>query len=31
VLIQLRVGGQAARIVDESLPLRCGCIGQETT
>jgi 6-phospho-beta-glucosidase len=31
VLIQLRVGGQEARIVDESLPLRCGCIGQETT
>lgn len=31
VLIQLRVGGQAARIVDESLPLACGCIGQETT
>jgi 6-phospho-beta-glucosidase len=31
VLIQIRVGGQAARIVDESLPLACGCIGQETT
>jgi 6-phospho-beta-glucosidase len=31
VLIQLRVGGQAARVVDESLPLTCGCIGQETT
>ncbi|HWE82018.1 MAG TPA: hypothetical protein VG265_10230 [Gaiellaceae bacterium] len=31
VLVQLRVGGQAARIVDETLPLRCGCIGQETT
>src|SRR5947199_10400948 len=31
VLIQLRVGGQEARIVDESLPLACGCIGQETT
>jgi 6-phospho-beta-glucosidase len=31
VLVQLRVGGQAARMVDESLPLRCGCIGQETT
>ena len=31
VLIQLRVGGQAARIVDEALPLQCGCIGQETT
>jgi 6-phospho-beta-glucosidase len=31
VVVQLRVGGQAARVVDESLPLRCGCIGQETT
>jgi 6-phospho-beta-glucosidase len=31
VLIQLRVGGQEARLVDESLPLACGCIGQETT
>ena len=31
VIIQLRVGGQAARIVDESLPLACGCVGQETT
>jgi 6-phospho-beta-glucosidase len=31
VLVQLRVGGQAARIVDETLPLRCGCLGQETT
>src|SRR6185312_7634445 len=31
VLIQLRVGGQAQRMVDESLPLACGCIGQETT
>jgi len=31
VLVQLRVGGQDARIVDEALPLRCGCIGQETT
>lgn len=31
VLIQLRVGGQAARIVDESLPVACGCLGQETT
>lgn len=30
VLIQLRVGGQAARRVDETLPLRCGCLGQET-
>src|SRR5881275_522078 len=31
VLIQLRVGGQAARLTDESIPLACGCIGQETT
>ena len=31
VLLQLRVGGQAARAVDESLPLSCGCVGQETT
>jgi 6-phospho-beta-glucosidase len=31
VLVQLRVGGQAVRIVDESVPLACGCLGQETT
>jgi 6-phospho-beta-glucosidase len=31
VLIQLRVGGQAARRVDETFPLACGCVGQETT
>jgi 6-phospho-beta-glucosidase len=31
VLFQLRVGGQAARLRDETLPLACGCIGQETT
>ena len=31
VLIQIRVGGQAARLRDETLPLACGCIGQETT
>jgi 6-phospho-beta-glucosidase len=31
VLVQLRVGGQAARQVDETLPLRFGTIGQETT
>jgi 6-phospho-beta-glucosidase len=31
VLVQLRVGGQAARRVDETLPLECGCVGQETT
>lgn len=30
-LIQLRVGGQAARLVDETLPLKFGLIGQETT
>jgi 6-phospho-beta-glucosidase len=31
VLFQIRVGGQAARLHDETVPLRCGCIGQETT
>jgi 6-phospho-beta-glucosidase len=31
VLIQIRVGGQAARLADETFPLPCGCIGQETT
>ena len=31
VLVQLRVGGQAARSIDEELPHSCGCIGQETT
>jgi 6-phospho-beta-glucosidase len=31
VLIQLRVGGQATRHRDETWPLECGCIGQETT
>ncbi|RZB13723.1 6-phospho-beta-glucosidase [Streptomyces sp. F001] len=31
VLLQLRVGGQAAREQDETWPLQCGCIGQETT
>jgi len=30
-LIQLRVGGQATRLVDETLPLRFDTIGQETT
>jgi 6-phospho-beta-glucosidase len=30
-IIQLRVGGQAARISDETFPLACGCVGQETT
>jgi 6-phospho-beta-glucosidase len=31
VLVQIRVGGQAARLADETAPLPCGCIGQETT
>ena len=31
VLIQLRIGGQAARLLDETLPLPFGTIGQETT
>ena len=31
VLIQLRIGGQAARLLDETLPLQFGTIGQETT
>jgi 6-phospho-beta-glucosidase len=31
VLVQIRVGGQAARLLDETAPLPCGCIGQETT
>ena len=31
VILQLRVGGQAARISDETFPLDCGCLGQETT
>jgi 6-phospho-beta-glucosidase len=31
VLFQLRVGGQAARLIDETLPLEFGVIGQETT
>jgi 6-phospho-beta-glucosidase len=31
VIVQLRVGGQAARLLDETIPLRFGCIGQETT
>src|SRR5712691_9383177 len=28
VVVQLRVGGQAARLIDETVPLRFGCIGQ---
>ena len=31
MLLQLRVGGQAARQRDETWPLEYGCIGQETT
>ena len=31
VPVQLRVGGQVARLSDETLPLRFGTIGQETT
>jgi len=31
ILVQLRVGGQAARHRDETWPLDCGCVGQETT
>jgi 6-phospho-beta-glucosidase len=30
-LVQIRVGGQRARLHDETAPLECGCIGQETT
>jgi len=31
ILLQLRVGGQAARQRDETWPGKCGCVGQETT
>ncbi len=31
VIVQLRVGGQAARHTDETLPIGFGCLGQETT
>ncbi|HUA05253.1 MAG TPA: hypothetical protein VMB27_15215 [Solirubrobacteraceae bacterium] len=31
VLIQIRVGGQSARLRDETIPAACGCVGQETT
>ena len=31
ILFQLRIGGQAARHRDETWPLDCGCVGQETT
>ena len=30
ILFQLRIGGQAARQRDETWPLDCGCVGQET-
>ena len=31
VLLQIRVGGQAAPLHGRDIPLRCGCVGQETT
>jgi 6-phospho-beta-glucosidase len=31
VLMQLRIGGQATRERDETWPLECACVGQETT
>src|SRR2546427_523963 len=31
VIVRLRGGGQQARLLDETIPLRFGCIGQETT
>ena len=31
MVVQLRIGGQAARHVDETLPVGYGCLGQETT
>jgi 6-phospho-beta-glucosidase len=31
ILIQIRVGGQSARLRDETVPAACGCVGQETT
>src|SRR6478736_6698770 len=31
VIVQLRVGGNQARFLDETIPLRFGFIGQETT
>jgi len=31
VVIQLRVGGNQARLLDETIPPKHGCIGQETT
>ena len=31
VIVQLRIGGQQARLIDETLPPRFGTVGQETT
>jgi 6-phospho-beta-glucosidase len=31
VVVQIRVGGQAARFLDETIPPTFGCLGQETT
>ncbi len=31
VVVQLRVGGNRARLRDETIPLEYGCVGQETT
>ena len=31
IVVQLRVGGQAARLLDETIPPRFGYVGQETT
>lgn len=31
VIVQLRVGGNRARYLDETIPPRYGCVGQETT
>ena len=31
IVFQLRIGGQSARQRDETWPLDCGCVGQETT
>ena len=31
MLVQIRVGGLAARLRDETIPAKFGCIGQETT
>ncbi len=31
IVVQLRVGGQSTRLLDETIPARFGCVGQETT